>query len=133
MKIKKLIFLSIGIISLGAGCVGVFLPIIPTVPFFLLTVFCFANSSKRLHTWFINTNLYKKNLESFLKKKGMTIKTKVWILCSVTAMMGLGFFMMMRAGIIVPSIILATVWAIHIVYFLFFVKTVKTAETVGRE
>ena len=133
MKIKKLIFLSIGIISLGAGCVGVFLPIIPTVPFFLLTVFCFANSSKRLHTWFINTNLYKKNLESFLKKKGMTIKTKVWILCSVTAMMGLGFFMMMRAGIIVPSIILATVWAVHIVYFLFFVKTVKTAETVGRE
>lgn len=39
MKLKRLIFLIVGCISLGLGCVGIVLPILPTVPFFLLTVF----------------------------------------------------------------------------------------------
>ena len=77
MKLKRLIFLILGFLCLGLGCVGVALPILPTVPFFLVTVFCFANSSQKLHDWFVSTKLYKKHLESFVKKKGMTVQTKV--------------------------------------------------------
>lgn len=54
--------------------------------------------------------MYKKHLESFVKKKGMTIKTKFGILIPVTIVMGIGFFLMMRGGILVPSVILAIVW-----------------------
>ena len=46
MKLKRLIFLILGFLCLGLGCIGVALPILPTVPFFLLTVFFFANSSQ---------------------------------------------------------------------------------------
>ena len=63
MKLKQLIFLIIGCLSLALGCVGIVLPILPTVPFFLVTVFCFANSSQRLHDWFIGTQMYKKHLD----------------------------------------------------------------------
>ena len=124
MKLKRIIFTVIGCVSLGIGCVGAVLPIIPTVPFFLLTVFCFANSSEKLHNWFVNTKMYKKHLDSFVKKKGMTVKTKVTILSSVTAIMLLGFVFMMLKGIIIPCIILALVWLFHLVYFIFFVKTI---------
>ena len=124
LKLKRIIFTVIGCISLGIGCVGAVLPIIPTVPFFLLTVFCFANSSEKLHNWFVNTKMYKKHLDSFVKKKGMTVKTKVTILTSVTAIMLLGFILMMLKGIIIPSIILGLVWLFHLVYFIFFVKTI---------
>ena len=125
MKIKRLIFLILGCICLGLGCIGVALPILPTVPFFLATVFCFANSSQRLHDWFISTNLYKKNLESFVQKRGMTVKTKLGILIPVTILMGFGFAMMLRKGVLIPSIILAIVWVCHIIYFVFGVKTIK--------
>lgn len=124
MKLKRIIFIIIGCVSLGIGCVGVVLPILPTVPFFLLTVFCFANSSEKLHNWFINTKMYKKHLDSFVKKKGMTVKTKATILTSVTVIMLFGFVLMMLKGIVIPCIILALVWLFHLVYFIFFVKTI---------
>lgn len=124
LKLKRIIFIVIGCVSLGIGCVGVVLPILPTVPFFLLTVFCFANSSEKLHNWFVNTKIYKKHLDSFVKKKGMTVKTKATILTSVTVIMLFGFVLMMLKGIVIPCIILALVWLFHLVYFIFFVKTI---------
>ena len=129
MKLKQIIFLIIGCLSLALGCVGIVLPILPTVPFFLLTVFCFANSSQKLHDWCIGTQMYKKHLESFVQKKGMTVRTKATILTSVTALMAVGFVLMLRKGIIVPCVILAVVWVCHLVYFLFGVKTIPAAET----
>jgi hypothetical protein len=105
--------------------VGVVLPILPTVPFFLATVFCFANSSQRLHDWFLGTQLYQKHLDSFVKKKGMTVRTKVTVLTSVTLLMGFGFFMMMRKALVIPCAVLAVVWVCHLTYFLIRVKTIR--------
>jgi hypothetical protein len=123
--VKRILFLILGYISLGLGCIGIVLPILPTVPFFLVTLFCFANSSKKLHAWFVETSLYKKHLEDFVAKKGMTVRTKATILSMVTLLMGVGFFMMMRKQIWVPSLILVVVWLCHLVYFIFCVKTIK--------
>ncbi len=128
MSVKRLVFLILGCICLALGTIGVFLPILPTVPFYLATVFCFANSSKKLHDWFIGTQLYKKHLESYVKKEGMLVKTKASIITTVTLLMGFGFFMMARKGIWIPCIILAVVWVCHIIYFLFFVKTIQDAN-----
>lgn len=125
MAIKRLIFLILGMICLTLGTIGVFLPILPTVPFFLATVFCFSQSSQKLHDWFISTNLYKKHLQSFVEKKGMLLKTKLTIIATVTLLMGFGFFMMARKEIWIPCVILAVVWVSHIIYFLFGIKTLK--------
>lgn len=128
MAIKRLIFLILGLLCLTLGTIGVFLPILPTVPFYLATVFCFSQSSQKLHDWFIGTELYKKHLQSFVEKKGMLMKTKVSIITTVTLLMGFGFFMMARKGIWVPCIIIGVVWVCHIIYFVFGVKTIKAEE-----
>lgn len=126
MNIKKILYIILGCLCLGLGCVGVVLPILPTVPFFLVTVFCFAKSSQRLHDWFVGTGLYKKHLESYVQKKGMTVRTKATIMGSVTLLMGIGFLMMSQVP--VGRVILAVVWVCHIIYFIFGVKTIKEAE-----
>ena len=59
-----------------------------------------------------------------MKKKGMTVQTKVGVIIPVTLLMGFGFFMMMRANVVVPSVILAIIWVCHIIYFVFGVKTI---------
>ena len=130
MQIKKIIFITVGCICLALGTVGVFLPILPTTPFYLVTLYCFARSSKKLEDWFKGTKLYKKHLESFVEKRGMLPQTKASILITVTLLMGLGVFFMARKGIWAPCIILGVVWAVHLIYFLFFVKTINPEEGV---
>lgn len=123
MNVKKCILIAIGFICLVLGTIGVFLPILPTTPFYLGTLFCFVRSSERLHRWFVGTKLYQKHLDSFVQKKGMAAGTKACILASVTALMGIGIFLMARKGIWIPCTVLGVVWGLHVLYFLFRVKT----------
>lgn len=125
---RRIIYLIIGFLCLGLGCIGIVLPILPTVPFFMGTVFCFAKSSRKLHSWFLGTKLYQKHLQSFVEKRGMLLKTKITIITTVTLLMGFGLFMMMRKEIMIPCIILAVVWLCHIIYFVFGVKTLACSR-----
>ena len=43
--LKKAFFVALGCISLALGTIGIALPILPTVPFYLLTAFCFASAA----------------------------------------------------------------------------------------
>lgn len=129
MKIKKILWLILGFIGLGLGAIGAVLPILPTVPFLLLAAIAFAKSSEKLNNWFINTKLYKKNLESYVKGQGMPFKSKIKIIITVTILMARGFTIMLIKKIYIPCIILAVVWICHIIYFMFFVKTYKVDQS----
>ena len=115
MKIKKLLYVILGCIGLALGAVGAVLPLLPAFPFLLLAAFCFAKSSEKLHRWFTGTKLYKNNLESYVKGQGMTWKTKIRIMITVTVLMSIGFIMM--HAVPVGRIVLACVWVFHILYF----------------
>lgn len=93
-KTIKVIWIIIGFLSMGLGMIGVILPVLPTTPFLLLSSFCFAKGSDRFHKWFIGTKLYKKHLDSFVKNKSMTLKTKLTILLPASAMLILAFLAM---------------------------------------
>ena len=125
MSIKRITFVVLGCVSLALAVIGVVLPILPTVPFLALAAFCFAKSSDRLNNWLINTKFYQNNLADFKAGKGMTVKTKVRILATVTLVMAIGLIAMLIKGIIIGSIVLVIVWLGHIYYFSYKVKTIK--------
>ena len=124
MKINKLLWMILGFITLALGTIGTALPMLPTVPFFMVATVCFAKSSERLHTWFKSTKLYKDNLEDFVTKKAMTRKTKCRIMMTVTLLMCIGLVTMGLKGIMTGCIVLSIIWVFHVVYFWFGVKTI---------
>lgn len=124
--LKKAFFIALGCVSLALGIIGIVLPILPTVPFYLLTAFCFANSSERLHDWFIHTTVYKKYIGSYFRRRGMTKKAKCLLIGTVTAIMVPGFILMDKVP--VGRAIMLVVWVGHIFYFGFKVQTITQQE-----
>ena len=125
MKIKKILWITLGFIGVGLGAIGVVVPMLPAFPFLMLATISFAKSSERLHAWFINTKLYKSNLETYVKGQGMSWKVKIRVMITVTLLMAFGSFMMFRKDLLIPCAILGCVWLFHIVYFVWGVKTYR--------
>ena len=90
----------------------------------MLAAFCFARSSERVDRWFKGTKLYQENLKDFAAGKGMTAKTKVRIMVTVTLLMTVALVAMGVKGIVAGCVVLGFVWAFHMVYFIWFVKTI---------
>jgi uncharacterized membrane protein YbaN (DUF454 family) len=123
MSLLKFIYLIVALICVLLGTLGIFIPVLPTTPFYLLAVFLFTKSSKKLEIWFINTSMYKKHMIKIKEKKALTIKEKLTILLPLSLVMGVGLFFMRE--LLYPSIILIAIWLIHIIYFGFVLKTEK--------
>lgn len=126
MNLKKLCCICLGTLSLALGAVGALIPVLPTVPFLMLSAFCFARSSEKLHRWFVGTKLYQDNLADFASGKGMTRKTKVRIMVTVTCLMTMGFILMQAVP--VGRIVLCCVWLFHVLYFIFGIPTLTHAD-----
>jgi len=86
----KILLITIGIISLALGVLGVFLPILPTTPFLLLSASLFAHSSDRMYNWLLNHKVFGEYIRSFREDKAIPLKIKIysisllWIVMSVT-------------------------------------------------
>ena len=121
-NIRKILYLSVAFLCVGIGAVGVVLPVLPTTPFLLLASFCFAKGSERFHKWFLGTKLYKRHLDSFVKTRSMTRKTKICILLPVTLMMSAAIYFApnWHMQVFMGALILFKYY-----YFIFRIRTVK--------
>ena len=54
-RLLKAFWIVLGFLCMVLGTVGIVLPILPTVPFYMATLLCFAKSSQKLHDWFVGS------------------------------------------------------------------------------
>ncbi|CEM60737.1 DUF454 domain-containing protein [Treponema phagedenis] len=124
MKIVKIVWIIVGFLFLGIGIIGIFLPILPTTPFLLITLFCFTKGSTRVHNWFIQTKIYKNHLKRFNENRAMTLKAKVSILAFASTMLLIGFYFSKN---LYARIIIILLMVIKYYYFIFRIKTIRPA------
>lgn len=69
-----------GMISFGLGVLGIFLPLLPTTPFMLLSAFLFIRSSDRLYRWLINHRLFGKYIYDYIERRSIPRRVKWYTL-----------------------------------------------------
>lgn len=121
-RIKKIIFVIVGFISLLLGIIGTVLPILPTVPFLLLTSYCFARGSNKFEVWFKSSKIYKKYLENFILNKSMTLKQKIYISTFADIMIAFPLIILNNLYI---KLFLIIIIIFKYYYFIFKIKTIK--------
>ncbi len=121
----KYLYMLLGFVFFGLGAVGVFLPILPTVPFLLLASFFFTKSSERIQTWFHKTELYKKHLKTFEEERSMSLKTKISLLLFASTMLIIAFLKMSN---IYGRIFIIFLIIFKYYYFIFKIETVDSKK-----
>lgn len=77
--LRPVIFAA-GAIATALGILGIFLPLLPTVPLLLLAAACFARSSERCYCWLIDHPRLGPLFAGYLDGKGIPLRAKLWAL-----------------------------------------------------
>ncbi len=75
--IRRIAYLSAGIVSVALGAIGAFLPLLPTVPFLILAAFCFARSNPVWEQRLLNHPRYGATLRAW-REKGVVGRSAKW-------------------------------------------------------
>ena len=73
----RLVVITSGWISLVLGIIGIFLPLLPTTPFVLLSAYCFSKSSSRLHHWLVNQPRLGPMIQNWEQQGSISLNAKV--------------------------------------------------------
>lgn len=85
MSLKRAIYIGLGFVSLGFGVLGIALPLLPTTPFLLLSLWLFSRSSDHWRRWLLTNRYFGKYLDDYAHKRGVPIRVKA---CALVTLWG---------------------------------------------
>jgi uncharacterized membrane protein YbaN (DUF454 family) len=87
--IHKPILIAFGLLFVGLGVLGIFLPVLPTTPLLLLALACFARSSERLHGWLLSHRAFGPLLKHWHETRSMPRSAKFAAVASIVGVGGI--------------------------------------------
>ncbi len=111
----KIVWRILGFITLALAFLGVALPLLPTVPFLLLSAFFFSKSSQRMHQWLISHKLFGQMIEDWHERRAISRKAKYLATLSMGLVLGLSILLALNPLVItiqalVLSLTLLFIW-----------------------
>ena len=118
----KTLLITLGLFCVGLAVLGIVLPVLPTTPFLLLALACFAKSSKKLHDWLLKNKTFGPLIKQWHETRSMTRKTKAYALISVFVVGGTSL-------ISVDTFILRLILIVTLVLPVVVILKIKTTES----
>ncbi len=115
-RIKKYVLIFLGIMFVILGVIGAILPILPTTPFLLLALACFANSSPKFHKILLNNRWFGADLQQWEENRSIarSSKIKAMVLIVVTFAVSIGILhgrLQLQFGLLfLGSLLLVFMW-----------------------
>ncbi len=117
-KVLKYLLAFLGLVSLALGVLGIFLPLLPTTPFLLLSAALFMKSSKRLYNWLMNNKFLGKYLCDYVNNRTISVQTKIFSISLLwITMITTSIFVIEKLVIKILLLIIALAVTIHILSF----------------
>lgn len=73
----RVVYITLGSLSLLLGVLGIFLPLLPTTPFLLLTATLYCKASPKLYDWLLNHKYLGNYIRNFRENKAIPLKAKI--------------------------------------------------------
>ena len=124
-KPVQILLITTGTFFVGVGIVGIFVPILPTTPFLLISAALYARSSKRFYNWLVNNKIFGRFIKNYREGKGIPLRLKIititllWITIGCSAVFAVDIF-----WVRIMLVIIAVGVTIHIIR----IKPVKKLE-----
>jgi uncharacterized membrane protein YbaN (DUF454 family) len=74
---KKYIYISLGILCVVLGSIGIVTPVLPTTPFMLLAAFLFSRSSEKFHKMLLENKVFGKYISNYINNVPIPLKDKI--------------------------------------------------------
>lgn len=111
----KPLFITLGLVFVGLAVFGIFLPVLPTTPFLLLAVACFARSSQKLHDRLLANKTFGPIIRQWHETRSMPRKAKVYALITIVAG---GVISVLSVDTVMMKLIMTSVLVIPVVIIL---------------
>lgn len=89
----RYLWASLGLVCVALALVGVFLPLLPTVPFLLLASFLFARSSSRLHNWLLSHRTFGPMIDDWNSSGAIRLPAKKMATVSIVGVFSISLIL----------------------------------------
>ena len=114
---SKTIWVVAGSFALGLGVLGIFLPLLPTVPFLLLAASCYLKGSPNLYKWLLSHPYFGKIIREYKEDKTIPLKTKIYTIILLWVSIGLSIYFVSILWLRIVLFFVAIGVSIHILSF----------------
>lgn len=108
-RMRRGLLVGAGILAVGLGIVGVFVPVLPTTPFLLLAAACFVRSSERMYRWLLGNRLFGKYVRRYREGAGVPLASKVATLLLLWATLAASAFLAVPSRLLWVRLLLLAV------------------------
>jgi len=119
----RVVLLIVGTAALILAVIGVFLPVLPTTPFLLVTAACYARASTRLYEWLLGQPSLGPIIGEWRRSRSLPpgVKERALVMVAITFSISIVVVdvLLLRAGLVVAGVVLAT--------FLYRIPTAESA------
>ena len=116
-QFTKILLTSIGILCVLLGSLGILLPLLPTTPFLLVAVFCFAKASKRLNHWLLHHKILGKYIYNYTVHKAIPLRAKITAILMLWTTMILSMVIADELLVTTILILIASAVTIHLLLY----------------
>ena len=76
-RVRRVFLVVIGAIALALGVMGIFVPMLPTTPFLLLSAAAWVKASPQLYTWLLNHRVLGEYIRNFREHRAIPLRVKI--------------------------------------------------------